>query len=155
MSLFNRKSKISTEAPSMPPELNKYYQAEKRQQTVVTWILGFATLAVTIALAFLLFFGARWVVNKVRNKPAASPETSQQEDNEDDDSGTATTTPAEQPTPSAAGQATNGAGTTTPQTSSATTSLPSTGPTETVAVFFVATTVGMFAYQLSSRRSQI
>jgi hypothetical protein len=151
MNLFKRKQDMPDGAPAMPPELNDYYQAEKRQQTIVTWLLGFATLAITVAIAFGLFLSARWIVQKVRKTPAKAPETTQQP--------AASTTPSATPTPSGTTQP-GTAGSTTqttptsggPQTSSITTNLPNTGPTETLAVFFVATTAGVFAYKLRSRR---
>lgn len=150
---FKRKQDLSTPAPEMPPELNQYYQAEKRQQSVVTWLLGLATLAVTIAVAFLLFMGARWVVQKVRNNSDKAPTTTQQESPDENSEAPAETTN----TPSSAntgsgqtGQATQGA--TTPQTSSATTALPRTGPAETLAVFMIATAAGTFAYKRSIRQ---
>lgn len=160
---FKRKQNISNEAPDMPPELNQYYQAEKRQQTVVTWLLGFATLAITIAVAFLLFLAARWVVQKVRKAPSPSPETSQQEAVENNNTPAPTnnndapaqTTPSQTQsganTNNASGQGAQG---TAPgsQTSSATNALPSTGPTETLAVFLIATAVGTFAYKRSIRQ---
>lgn len=156
MNLFKRKQNLPDEAPAMPPELNQYYQAEKRQQNVVAWLLGLATLAVTIAVAFLLFMGGRWVVQKIRKDPSQAPGTTQQESPEEN-TGTAPTTDtppqttAPQPgTNAGSDQTTQGA--TTPQTSSATTSLPRTGPAETVAVFMIATAVGTFAYKRSARQ---
>ena len=159
MNLFKRKQNTTGEAPAMPPELNDYYQAEKRQQTVVTWLLGFATLAVTVAIAFGLFLSARWIVQKVRNTPAKTPVTSQEVGVNKDKGQTTTPTPSTNPTTptesstgasNTAGQSTQTS--TGPKTSSAVTSLPNTGPAETLAVFFVATAVGTFAYSRRTRQ---
>lgn len=152
---FKRKRDLSTEAPEMPPELNQYYQAEKRQQNVVTWLLGLATLAVTIAVAFLLFMGGRWVVQKVRNNPNQAPTTTQQESPDENSEAPADTTAPQTTTTTGSGQATQTQGTqgaTTPKTSSATTTLPRTGPADTIAVFMIATAVGTFAYKRSARQ---
>lgn len=145
MNLFKRKQTTTTEAPAMPPELNDYYQAEKRQRAVVTWALGFATLAVTIAIAFGLFLGARWIVAKVRKNPVKTPDVTQNQP-------TTTEAPASADKPSSPTTNSGETPKTTPDTakttdkpkvSSATTSLPNTGPTETLAVFILATTAGV------------
>lgn len=149
---FKRKQDLSTPAPEMPPELNQYYQAEKRQQNVVTWLLGLATLAVTIAVAFLLFMGARWVVQKVRKNPSQAPTTTQQESPDENSEAPAVTAPTPAATTTGSGQAAQGTqGATTPKTSSATTALPKTGPAETLVVFMIATAAGTFAYKRSAR----
>lgn len=153
---FSRKPKTFEGAPPMPPELNEYYQAEKRQQTAVTWLLGFATLAVTIAIAFGLFLSARWIVQKVRNNPSKSPETTQQQGSGNDQDGEATGATGTTPTNVAAGSGTGrvdaGGAATAPRTSVPNSTLPSTGPTETLVVFFVATLAGTFAYRLTAKR---
>lgn len=154
---FSRKPKSFDGAPAMPPELNNYYQAEKRQQTAVTWLLGFATLAITIAIAFGLFLSARWIVQKVRNNPDKGPETTQQqgEDNDkDDETAAAPAQPAKpaQPASEPAGRVDAGGSNTAPKTTASSTTLPSTGPTETLAVFMVATLAGTFAYRLTTKR---
>lgn len=160
MSLFKRKQDTDRLAPSMPPELTEYYQAEKRQQAAVTWLLGFATLAITVAIAFGLFLSARWIVQKVRKQPAKTPDTTQQVGENNPGSSTQApavvptaqapaTTPAQPGTSSTTPTTMNTSG---PQVSSTVTTLPNTGPAETLAVFFVATAVGTFAYQLKSRK---
>lgn len=153
---FKRKKDLSTPAPEMPPELNQYYQAEKRQQNVVTWLLGLATLAVTIAIAFLLFMGARWVVQKVRNNNDKAPVATEQQSPDENSEAPAETTNTPSTATTGSGQTpqgTQGATTAqnTPQTSSATTALPKTGPADTIAVFMIATAVGTFAYKRSAR----
>jgi hypothetical protein len=56
---FNRRSAENRE--DVPPEVQDYYQAEKRERTGVAWMLGLATVVITILLALALFFGGRWL----------------------------------------------------------------------------------------------
>lgn len=159
MNLFRRKDASSYEVPTMPPELDDYYQAEKRQRVAVTWLLGFATLAITIAVAFGLFVSARWLVQKVRKEPAAKqPETTQDAPAPDKIGQAAPVQPSDLSVPALESSVSAGSNTqrpqnnSGPQTSSTVTNLPNTGPIESLAVFMVATTAGMFAYRLASRR---
>lgn len=151
---FKRKQTTTIEAPAMPPELNDYYQAEKRQHTIVTWLLGAATLLVTIAIAFGLFLGGRYIFRKLHKQsanppiatqsaPATSgtPATPSQTGSPNGTVATTNTSSSTTTTGTTAGTTTP-TSTTTPQTSSATTNLPNTGPTETFAVFMLATLVG-------------
>ena len=83
MALFSRKKKVET--VDMPPELQNYYQAEYREKTWKAWVLGLATLIITILLALALFFGARWIYRELTDKDEAPTTT--------------TTQPAASPTP--------------------------------------------------------
>jgi hypothetical protein len=58
MGLFNRKK-------STNDDVNNYYASERRQRIGVAWALGLATLALTVLLAFGLFYGGRWVYRTV------------------------------------------------------------------------------------------
>lgn len=147
MKLFNRNKQTEfDQVPPMPPELSEYYHAEERQRSVVTWLLGFATLAVTIVLAFALFLGARWLVGKFRNNDTKpGPETVQpattngNEADKADQSDTTTTSD----TPSAPTPGNNATDTDeessdseddSPQTSSTSTEMPNTGPGDVAAI---------------------
>lgn len=158
---FKRQNQSMNPAPAMPPELNDYYNAEKRQRTVVTWLLGLATLAVTVALAFALFLGARWVINKIHHQaPTPQPTTVE-----------TTSAPAAPPAPttsnesgttnSAAGSPSTATNQTKPttstntqagQTSSATTALPNTGPGDVLAIMLGTTVLGTLAHRRYARR---
>lgn len=152
---FKRNSQDLGQAPAMPPELTDYYNAESRQRRVVTWLLGIATLAVTVALAFALFLGARWVIHKVKrgdNTPqpttvqTTSPAATPPQTTATNQSGSTQST---QNTPSGN---TQGAQNTTPQASSATTTIPNTGPGDVLVVWLGATVVGALAHRRFARR---
>lgn len=78
-SLKNRNNDNTGSVPKMPPELSDYYNAEKRDRMWATWLLGFATLVVTVLLAVLLFLGGRWVVDQFTGDEVESPTTTQNE----------------------------------------------------------------------------
>lgn len=67
MNLPFRKPKPAT-SPTMPPEVQQYYQAERRERTGIAWLLAIATLLITVAIILGLFFGGRWVYRKIRNR---------------------------------------------------------------------------------------
>jgi hypothetical protein len=153
-----KRNKQTDQAPAMPPELTEYYNAEKRQRTAVTWMLGFATLVVTVAIAFGLFLGARWIINKVRNDdkaPEPTP-TTQTTQPTTGNAPAATDQPATPTTPQTQGQSNTTP--TGPQTSSTSTTpnkkLPSTGPGDVVAVATVVTAAGtLLHYRRSIKRA--
>ena len=160
---FKRKVQTFNEVPAMPPELNHYYQAEKRQRSVMTWLLGFATLAVTIAVAFLLFFSARFLIGKIRggrvNAPVATQGTdsstvTQNPTQPGSDSTTTSTATASSTAPTTTTTGTTTAAEPGGHTSSTSTTLPNTGPGQTAAVFLVAAATGTLAYRLTARRRQ-
>jgi cytoskeletal protein RodZ len=166
MALFNRKPK--SDSVGMPPELQNYYQAENREKTWMAWVLGIATLVITILLALALFFGGRWVYRKVRGNETpqvtttqtqeeaqeASEDTSSSDDEESSSeteentvatgsSSTPTSTPSTQ-TPPAQSTPTP-TPTTTAQTG--TNGLPSTGPADTLAIFVAVTVLAYVAHR--------
>lgn len=72
----------------VPKEVQQYYQSERRERTGIAWLLALATLAVTVVLALVLFFGGRWLYRTFfGNNGQNSTGTTQQEqtDNSDED----------------------------------------------------------------------
>lgn len=158
---FKRNNQVNDQAPAMPPELTEYYNTEKRQRTAVTWMLGFATLVVTVAIAFGLFLGARWIINKVRNEDKAPEPTPTTQTTQPT---TENAAPAQSPsaTSTTQGQSTSPTsptGPTGPQTSSTSTTtpsnkLPSTGPGDVIAVATLVTAAGTaLHYRRSLKRA--
>ncbi len=135
---FNRNKK---EQSNYPPEVQDYYQSEKRERTGIAWLLALGTLIATVIIAISLFFGGRWLFNTIFNSdddtstsqtdqtqngdPQTQSETDEApvvedqpeatEDNNQDDESEVTESEAPQPT-------------TTPNTGPAATELPNTGP---------------------------
>lgn len=62
---FNRKKNDNQD---LPPEVQDYYQAERREKVGVAGLLALGTLLVTILVAIGLFFGGRWVYRTVFDK---------------------------------------------------------------------------------------
>lgn len=66
MSWFRRRDKTEN---SVPPEVQEYYQSERRERVGIAWMLALATLVVTVLLAFGLFYGGRWAYRALFDRP--------------------------------------------------------------------------------------
>ncbi len=76
---FKRKKAKITTKTTVPTEVQDYYESSRRERKGIAWLLGIAVLVVTILLAFLLFFGGRWLYRKATNKHTVKkPSTTQQ-----------------------------------------------------------------------------
>lgn len=64
---------------NVPPEIQEYYQAEKRERVGVAWALALATLIVTVLLALGLFYGGRWAYRAIFDNDE-NPAVVQQDD---------------------------------------------------------------------------
>jgi len=129
---FNRKKQ---QDQTLPEEVQEYYESGRKQQTGMAWLLALGTLVVTVLLAVLLFFGGRWVYQKIAGDDQSEETPTQQVDQPQDDvepqsnpqsnpqqgSSSSSTT-----TPSAA--STSASGTATPTTGPSGPEIPDTGP---------------------------
>ena len=172
MALF-RKKQVDT--AKLPKEIDEYYKAERRERTGMAWLLAIVTVVLTLLLAFVLYFGGRWVYRTVFKKDNSGTTTSQNNTNKDqtsvttkDESNNSTNTPSPKPT----GQGSSGTTPTpsptpvtnpapvptpnpTPTTQPQTT--PNTGPGDTIAIFVATTAVATAAHYayLQKRRRQV
>lgn len=60
MALFKRKKN-----DSVLPEVDEYYQAERRDRGWMAWLLALISVAVVVLAVIALFLGGRWVVDKI------------------------------------------------------------------------------------------
>lgn len=149
MALFNRKN---SNQPTIAPELQNYYETEKRDRTWMAWLLGFITLVVTILLAMAIYFGGRWVYRKlVSTSPNSN--TSQTDNGlknistpspPDTDPGT-NTTPATSPTEPTDSSRNENQPVATPGSNAA--NLPSTGPADTIVIFAVVSVIAYISHR--------
>jgi cytoskeletal protein RodZ len=124
-------------AGQVPAEVEEYYQSTRKQRRSVALLLGFATLALTLVLAVLLFFGGRWVYQQLfSNNDNTQTETTQPSE-QPVDSGQAAeeapsdTNPDEALPESETSESTNPETNTSDSTSdSGSTTTPTTGPSE-------------------------
>lgn len=166
-SLKNRKADAN-QAPQMPPELSDYYAAEKRDRRWGVWLLGLATLVVTVILAVLLFFGGRWVIRKftsnddvaqvtqttqTENQDAETtdePDTADQNDSNDENE--------EDETPARLGSSDDDSEEGVVDDEAAVDSgeedLPNTGPADTFAIFAAVTVLAAVAHNLTTRKAR-
>lgn len=166
MALFRRNKDV---APAMPPEVEDYYQAEKRDRSGMAWLLGLGTLLVTGLLVIGLFLGGRLVYRKLKRNDKPTPvavQTSPSSQNSPESSSSAPSTqsgPApnaqspgstsSNPSPTATSSTNStatGATGTTPTT--ATSGTPVTGPKDNFAIFIAVTVLVYFAHRKFSTR---
>lgn len=62
-------------AVNIPSEVEEYYQSSHKERRGIAWLLGLATLVLTLIIAAAIFFGVRFVFNKFFGNKA--PESSQ------------------------------------------------------------------------------
>lgn len=123
--LFKRRQTTSIEDTNIPPEVQAYTQAEHRDRMGKAWLIGVLSLIITVLFLMGIFFGGRWVYQKITgNNATTNTETqtpaednSSTEKSKSDDQ--ASQTPNESPTQSE-----------TPSTSSNPQSNPTQQPTQ-------------------------
>lgn len=157
MTLFSRKKS----AQAVLPEIEKYYEAERRERAGLAWLLALTSIAVVALVLIGAFFGGRWVYRKAAHtdKPKVTVTTVVKDDaskNEGVSSTTAQTTPTSTSAPTTAPTQATQVTTTVSASAIASqnTKLANTGPANTVAVFIVAV-LGFSAlhYVVNSRRT--
>lgn len=166
---FRKKQTSQTpQAAAMPPEVQEYYQAERRERTGIAWLLAVGTLIVTILLVLALFFGGRWIYQKLTRRDntnttqTQSSDTSKTGDTTNQSSNGSSTAPSNKPSSGTSTQPSN-SGTNSlpavpPSSSSSTskgvvppsvarTNIPNTGPGDTVAIFFAVSLLGYLSHR--------
>jgi cytoskeletal protein RodZ len=157
-----RRNKDDANIPSMPPEVQQYYQAEARERTGVAWLLAGITLVVTVLIIVGLFFGGRWIYRKTRHNPAQVAQTTNQPaapsentaNTSSSSSNSSTTSSTSSTSSNTSTPASSTPSSTTPSTSqgvvgptAARTSIPNTGPGDTLALFVGVTALGYLAHR--------
>ena len=86
--IFRKRKIEKTQLPGkMPTEVEEYYKERQKAQRIVPFLLMVATLVVTLALSFGIFYGGKWAYTRMKgNNNTATTET------------TKPTNPAEAPT---------------------------------------------------------
>ncbi len=147
---------------NVPNEVQEYYDAERRQHMGVAWLIAFLSLVVTVIVATGLFFGGRWTYRKLAHKSPATVKTAQSDtkqngsESSESKANDKNTSKDKSSNSSAHTKSSNASGTSEQKTASnrnATGStLPDTGPGNTLAIFMTSTAVGVTFYQLILRR---
>lgn len=139
-------------AGSLPPEITQYYEASRKERTSVAWLLAFATLAITVVVAFGAFFAGRWVYRKIagNNEPTPAVNVPNDQTNDGKEPKPPANKPAEPkkkaPKPKKQHSVVN-----TPTTGPST-GLADTGPGGTLAVFITSAVIGTTFYEFRLRR---
>lgn len=165
MAWFNRKKKSTI----VLPELEKYYEAERRERTGLAWILALVSVAGVALVLIGVFFGGRWTYRHFKsNKPETvavvqtdSGETADQngtltnkDSNKTDTSPTPATTPTPATSPATTPAPTKAADTSEPKsTVVAPTQLTNTGPEDVAPAFMTATATGILVYRRKLAKS--
>jgi len=167
MALFRRKQNATTALP----EIEKYYEAERRDRSGLAWLLAIASIIAVAIVIIGVFFGGRWLYHKAVHKtpkaPIAAqtaskptPDNSSQNSTSDSSKSSEGTSSTKTTTNSGAGSTSTPANNTQPTTSATTTpstttsqaqtpsKLTNTGPEDIVPAFFIATFLGVILYRL-------
>ncbi len=72
----------NTSGARVPAEVEEYYQSTRRERRGVAWLLGIATLLLTLAIAAALFFGGRWLYRTLTNNDEPASESTSQDANQ-------------------------------------------------------------------------
>lgn len=125
MKLFNRKSKSLD--LGLPPEVQAYSEAERRERMGMAWLVGIVSLIVSLLILTALYFGGVWLYRKATGNDKPNTESSQPV-KEDKPRDSAQDKPKVTPAPAPSGTSSvgsNGAQTDTPV--QAPTTQPATG----------------------------
>lgn len=79
----------------VPPEVEEYYQSTQKDRRGMAWLLAFATLLLTVAIAAVLFFAGRWAYRAIVGEDTGSTQTEQQADDATTSDGFETDTPTD------------------------------------------------------------
>ncbi len=158
----------SVENSELPEEVREYYASTRKSRTSSAWLLGFATLLLTLALAVALYFAGKFIYEQffvddnaettaVTEPTPEQPQTSEtqttdQENNNENpevDNSTPTTIPGGS-VESDDGESTSGEDANS--ASSNLTETPDTGPGNLVAVFIGTTLISAAGYELVTRK---
>lgn len=66
--------------PNLPPEVQAYAKAERRERMGMAWLVGIVSLVVALIVFALLYFGGVWLYRKLAHKNSNQTNTSQTED---------------------------------------------------------------------------
>lgn len=174
MALFNRKKD-----KSVLPEVDQYYQGEKRDRTWLAWILAVVSIIVVVLILVGLFFAGKWAYNAITNDDSGDVATTDEQDDEnlpsfdggtdeesenDDQSqnesenqtneGTDETTEEPEGTVDAPAQTEipSGQSSETPRTGATDEDLPNTGPAGLATTFLVTSGIAGTAHYVVTRR---
>ncbi len=133
--------KTDQDLTEVQPQINDYYKEDRPARTPVAWLLAFASLVLTILIAFGAFFAGRWVYRQIVD--SGSDET------------TVVTAPSNQPAQPTNKSKTNKSNKSSSSSTSATanSNLAETGPGNVVAIFVISAALGTGFYQYKLRRS--
>lgn len=154
---FNRTKNPSSD---VPPEVQNYYQAEKREKVGIAGLLALGTLLVTIVVAMGLFFGGRWVYRSLSNndnkdgKQTAQQGTNDNQNTNDGDKAADTpvstpSQPEKKPTPAPAPAPAPAE--TSSKSTTANSDLPNTGPGDTLAMVLGTVLVSTTVFYIKRR----
>lgn len=169
MAFFNRKKTDQI----VLPEIERYYDAEKRERAGLAWLLAIVSIACVALILIGMFFGGRWIYRKLTNTTEKTGVSTTQTVESDIAKGkdkaigsssnnynttpkTPSTTPATPPAapPTTPTPAVTAPKPTTPAATPVNGKLADTGPGSVIPYFAVATIFGTFVYRLKLRNNQ-
>lgn len=159
MAFYNRKKNNS-----VLPEVDEYYQAERRDNGLLAWLLALISVAIVVAILVGLYFGGRWIVDTLKSDDTnttsenivgqGSDITVDGKPNESSTVNNSTDTP----TDSNQGRVDAPVATTTPPATTPLTAegnLPNTGPASVASIFIVVSIIAGSGHYIVSRKRQL
>jgi hypothetical protein len=155
VAFYNRKKNNS-----VLPEVDEYYQAERRDNGLLAWLLALISVAVVVAILVGLYFGGRWIVDTLKSDDTntTSENIVGQGNDVTVDGKPNESTTVDSSTDSNQGRvdapvATNTPPATTPPATEG--NLPNTGPASVASIFIVVSIIAGSGHYIVSRKRQL
>jgi len=163
MALFRRRK---TNAGVLP-EIEEYYEAEKRDRTAVAWLMAIVSIVCVVALIIGLFFGGRFVYDRLTDDSTDSTEITERGTSIDTAEPAASSRPGSSAvtttyTPNNSSPVATSASTSTASSTASTTTttqtsvkLTNTGPESVIPVFIVTVILSILFYRFKILRASV
>lgn len=152
MAWFRRK----TDDSEVLPELEQYYEAERRERAGLSWLLALVSVACVALVIIGLFFSGKWLYGRLTKDSGDATTTVQTEDQNEPavttDENTEATPAPSTPVPAPPVTETAKPTPTTPPVVTAPAKLTSTGPEGTLAIFVITTILAAYSHSLILKR---
>ena len=155
MAIFGRKQN------SVLPEVDQYYEGERKDRAGLAWLLALVSVAVVALVLIGAFLGGRWIYRQATGNDDKGTVAVVNEGDLPSFDGSTEDQPATTPAPAEEGRVDAPAQTTTPSTPASATpttpasDLPNTGSADTLAIFAVVSLLAGILHNAVTRRQEV